>query len=549
MNVKKSSLPKSRTQPETYFQKGIEKVCKQINSTKTWRELNCEMPSGKTYNIVLFQDKNEKQLREYFQQIEYDVFRTPSGFKFGKSERCPLSTDQLFEHVKDGDKIWVIYEKKPLRIRMKAAVTASWIACPSNLHLQEKEFVASNVIHTWLIISPCDFYMESFGGFSQREAKRKANIIGAGVSGLTTALLLQRNGFQVTIFADHFPDDLSIQYTSPWAGADWRAHYETNDFFLKKYETIGFNTLWRLSEIAPKAGIKKVLNFDYMQVKPTMENDDPFYRDFLPEYKEIPKEDLPQNCDFGISYMTVTINVPKYLRWLLEEFTKSGGQTVRIHLSHINETFSEDVEVIVNCPGINAKTLGGVEDEEVFPTRGQVVIVRAPHIKSAYSYQGVNNEITYLIPREDGLVVLGGTLQPNNDDSEPDMAIAESIIKRCSELCADLCQGKGIESLEVLRHVVGLRPSRTSGIRVETEIQSNAGYKFIITAFCKRITQMFLKFIETKEGKDIVVCHNYGHHSYGYSASWGTSYGAFCLIEKALDKKSSTENTQIPYDN
>jgi hypothetical protein len=44
----------------------------------------------------------------------------------------------------------------------------------------------------------------------------------AGVSGLTTALLLSKKPeFNVTIVAKHMPGDYDIEYTSPWAGANY----------------------------------------------------------------------------------------------------------------------------------------------------------------------------------------------------------------------------------------------------------------------------------------------------------------------------------------
>ncbi|PKB93750.1 hypothetical protein RhiirA5_507855 [Rhizophagus irregularis] len=51
-------------------------------------------------------------------------------------------------------------------------------------------------------------------------------VLGAGVSGLTTATLLlqQEKAIKVHIVAKHFPGDLSGEYTSPWAGAHWRSH-------------------------------------------------------------------------------------------------------------------------------------------------------------------------------------------------------------------------------------------------------------------------------------------------------------------------------------
>jgi glycine/D-amino acid oxidase-like deaminating enzyme len=44
-------------------------------------------------------------------------------------------------------------------------------------------------------------------------------VIGAGVIGLTTALSLKQKGYQhVTIVAKYFPGNMSIEYTSPYAG-------------------------------------------------------------------------------------------------------------------------------------------------------------------------------------------------------------------------------------------------------------------------------------------------------------------------------------------
>ncbi len=42
----------------------------------------------------------------------------------------------------------------------------------------------------------------------------------AGVSGLTTALLLSKD-HNVTIVAKHMPGDYDIEYASPWAGANY----------------------------------------------------------------------------------------------------------------------------------------------------------------------------------------------------------------------------------------------------------------------------------------------------------------------------------------
>lgn len=44
----------------------------------------------------------------------------------------------------------------------------------------------------------------------------------AGVSGLTSALLLSKNKANaITVIAKHMPGDYDIEYASPWAGANF----------------------------------------------------------------------------------------------------------------------------------------------------------------------------------------------------------------------------------------------------------------------------------------------------------------------------------------
>lgn len=47
----------------------------------------------------------------------------------------------------------------------------------------------------------------------------------AGVIGLTTAMLLSQDpDNKITVAAKHMPGDYDIEYTSPWAGANYLPH-------------------------------------------------------------------------------------------------------------------------------------------------------------------------------------------------------------------------------------------------------------------------------------------------------------------------------------
>lgn len=63
---------------------------------------------------------------------------------------------------------------------------------------------------------------------------KNIRVIGAGVIGLTTALLLQKKGYRVTIISEHFPGDKHLHYTSPCAGAHWRTLAPNSDLRLQR---------------------------------------------------------------------------------------------------------------------------------------------------------------------------------------------------------------------------------------------------------------------------------------------------------------------------
>ena len=121
-----------------------------------------------------------------------------------------------------------------------------------------------------------------------------------------------------------------------------------------------------------------------------------------------------------------------------------------------------------------ASKLGGVEDKNVIPARGQIVVVRnsAPCMYTISGTDEGDDEVMYIMTRAaGGGTVLGGSYQKGNWDSQPDHNLAVRIMKRCIQYCPELVKpGQGIEGLDVIRHSVGLRPLRIGGPRVEREV-------------------------------------------------------------------------------
>ena len=90
-----------------------------------------------------------------------------------------------------------------------------------------------------------------------------------------------------------------------------------------------------------------------------------------------------------------------------------GVQFVRQKIPSIQSAFtSSSTKIVFNCIGNAAKQFPGVDDPKCYPTRGQVLLARAPHARSNIMRHGKDYE-TYVIPRPEsnGNVILGGYMQ------------------------------------------------------------------------------------------------------------------------------------------
>ncbi|RIA85364.1 hypothetical protein C1645_830883 [Glomus cerebriforme] len=243
---------------------------------------------------------------------------------------------------------------------------------------------------------------------------------------------------------------------------------------------------------------------------------DPWFKTLCPE--------LPFGVEFGIKYKSFSINPSTYLNYFLKTFTSLGGTTQRANLSHLNECIKSDTDIVVNYLGIHARTLGCVEDSDVFPARGQTVIAQLPQSYMNWAFfkrvlpncayflmhnvKGADGESTFAILRDNGEVTLGGTYEEDNYSTDVDYDTAAAIIQRCLATRPDLLP-KDQPNLIIKMHGVGLRPCHKGGVRVETEL-----------------TEKF--------GKKILICHNYGHGGSGYESSYGTAQSALKIMKEIL---------------
>ncbi|KAH8895259.1 FAD dependent oxidoreductase [Thozetella sp. PMI_491] len=347
-------------------------------------------------------------------------------------------------------------------------------------------------------------------------------VLGAGVIGLSTALSLRESypTARITVLAAHFPGDYHVDYTSPWAGGNWCSS-ATDNGLLESFDRTTFERFSRLAASAPECGIARSplrMIFDQPIESTEILSQDTkkiWYERLVGGLDQVPEAELPEGAVFGLeARATFVINTQIYLHWLLSRCRAARVQLIRRKISHINEArLSGDVSAVFNCTGLGSYSLGGVDDKDMYPTRGQTVLIEQPiePLKRMYfrSPRRVDNDTTYVFQRPlGGGIVLGGCREDGNWSGEVDIEFSKDIMRRCCALAPELGR---LEDLKIIRHGVGLRPSRRGGPRIEAE--RRAGY---------------------------LVIHNYGASGAGYQASWGMAeYGVKLFTDAAENREAA----------
>jgi D-amino-acid oxidase len=176
------------------------------------------------------------------------------------------------------------------------------------------------------------------------------------------------------------------------------------------------------------------------------------------------------------------VEMVPYLAHLLDRFRAAGG-TLRTR--RIDRFEDLDARLVVNATGLGAARLAG--DDRVQPIRGQVVVVDNPGLTTSIRDEEHPLGPVYVHPRSRD-VVLGGTFEVGDADRAVRPATARAIIERTTLVEPRLAGAR------VRNHLVGLRPARRGGPRVEVE---------------DRGTQRII--------------HAYGHSGAGMTLCWGTA--------------------------
>lgn len=306
-------------------------------------------------------------------------------------------------------------------------------------------------------------------------------VVGNGVAGLTTAVLLAESGARVRVWAR----EPALRTTSAVAGALWEPYRVAPQHRVDPWARESFEVFARLAADPDRTGVRMVAG---LQAAPAGGDpvEQPSWASFVPGLRHAEPRELPPGYGSGLRAVLPLIDMPHYLGHLTDRLRAAGGSVEERAVRGLDEAVAA-APTVVNCTGLGARDL--LPGDPVRPVRGQLVVVENPGITEWFiDADKYRDDTAYFFPQPYGLL-LGGTAQQDDWRTAPDPATAEQIVRRCARI------DPRIAGAAVLAHRVGLRPVRDE-VRLE------------------------------REG---AVVHNYGHGGAGVTVSWGCAAEAAAL--------------------
>jgi len=305
-------------------------------------------------------------------------------------------------------------------------------------------------------------------------------IVGAGVSGLTCAVVFAERGYHTAIFAG----EIAQRTTSGVAAALWFPYDAEPADKVIAWALETYKVLVDLS-CDVRSGVSTI---ELHQFSRTNEIPVPDWAHSLgASVIPIGMEESLTLFRSGFAMNVPLTDTTIYLDYLANRFIKAGGEiNPNVEFKKL-EAVDPKFDLVINCAGIGAREL--VDDIDLEPHRGQVAVV--PKIDNLNCAIVCDDEpLMYAIPRTNDCV-FGGTNEVS-DNFEADPTTTRAIVSECSRVLE-------IESPRVLPERVGLRPFRKTGVRLERE--------------------------KLRDGRTVI--HNYGHGGSGFTLSWGCAESVF----------------------
>ncbi|MET7683481.1 FAD-dependent oxidoreductase [Streptomyces sp. NPDC005423] len=307
-------------------------------------------------------------------------------------------------------------------------------------------------------------------------------VVGGGVIGLTTAVVLAERGRRVRVWTR----DPVERTTSAVAGALWWPYRIEPEALAGAWALESLAVYEELAARPAETGVRLVGGV----------HGGTRLEELGPWAARVPGLRAARADEYaggGLWARLPLIDMAAHLPWLRERLLRAGGTVEDRSVTDLAEV---QAAVTVNCTGLAAREL--VPDPAVRPVRGQLVVVENPGITTWLTSVDHTAEVsTYFFPQPGGLI-LGGTAEEDVWSLTPDPAAAEAIVARCAAIRPEIAGAR------VREHRVGLRPTRPA-VRLEREVRP--------------------------DGR--VLVHNYGQGGAGVTVAWGCAREAAGLAEAA----------------
>ena len=275
---------------------------------------------------------------------------------------------------------------------------------------------------------------------------REIGVIGCGALGLTSAILAQRAGLSVRIYAKELPPDVySMRASGVWSPESRICDADHADAFAERWEEMT-RTSFRMYQTLlglPGKPIEWIDGYSLSDVPwdqtNTLAPDEPLYpnfhvrvRDLTPRGVDLAPGTHPFPQAYARRYTTMMFNIATYARMLLAEFREAGGTIVVREFREPRELMKLRERTLINATGYGARAL--FRDESIVPVRGQTArLIPQPEVTYALYLGHLGT-----VPRSDGLLVqvLNDPGNFNNADTTPDRAASEAAVRQLAEMYA-----------------------------------------------------------------------------------------------------------------